>query len=83
MMTALVYVALGVFFATAITLWIYAFYDLARSSTFSDGCKKAWFWVILLAPVGGSIAYLSARKNVEKYSNPDSARLARLLAKEK
>jgi hypothetical protein len=82
MTTAFVYVGLGGFFAAAIALWIYAFRDLARNTTFSEGSKRVWFWVVLLGPVGGSVAYLSAKRNVEKYSQPDAARLGKLLNKE-
>lgn len=82
MTTAFVYVGVGGCFAAAIALWIHAFRDLARNTTFGEGSKRAWFWVVLLGPVVGSVAYLSAKRNVERYSRPDAARLGKLLNKE-
>jgi len=80
--TTIVYAAIGAFFFAALVLWIWAFRELSRDTTFSEGSKKAWFWVVLLGPVGGSVAYLSAKKYVAKYSHADPARLSRLLEKE-
>jgi hypothetical protein len=82
-MNAVVYITLGAFGISAIALWIYCFRDLARSVVFSDGSKMMWFVVVLLAPVGGSIAYLSAKKNVERFSQPDVGRITRLTSNEK
>ena len=78
----MVYVSIGAFYAAAIVLWIYAFRDLGGTSTFGRGSKIVWFWIILMGPIG-AIAYLSAKKSVEKYSHPDAVKLARLLKEEK
>jgi hypothetical protein len=77
-MNAVVYIALGAFGISAIVLWIYCLRDLVHSETFSDGSRTMWFIVILLAPVGGPIAYLSAKKNILKFSKPNAGRIARL-----
>jgi drug/metabolite transporter (DMT)-like permease len=81
--TTIVYAAIAVFFLAALILWIWAFRELAGDTTFNEGSKKAWFWVVLLGPVGGSVAYLSAKKYVTKYSHADPARLGRLLEKDR
>ncbi len=81
-MNALIYATLGVIAATAFALWGYALYDLFRCDIFVDVNRALWLWIILLFPVGGPIAYLSAKKNVQKYSPPDPTRLPRLTAKE-
>jgi hypothetical protein len=77
-MNAVVYITLGAFGISAVALWYYCFLDLARSEDFAGGSKTMWFLVILLAPVGGSIAYLSAKRNIQRYSKPDAGRIARL-----
>jgi len=81
--TAIVYAAIGAFFLATLVLWIWAFRELARDTTFSEGSKKAWFWVVLFGPVGGSVAYLSAKKYVARYAQADPARLGRLLEKDR
>ena len=80
--TVIVHAAVGAFCFAALVLWIWAFRQLARDTTFSEGSKRAWFWVVVLGPIGGSIAYLSAKKWVAKYSEADPARLGRLLEKD-
>jgi hypothetical protein len=82
-MNAVVYLTLGAFGVSAIVLWIYCFRDLAQSAVFSSGSKTMWFVVILLAPVGGPIAYLTAKKNIERFSRRDHGRIARLTSNEK
>lgn len=81
--TAIVYTVIGMSFLAALALWIWVFRELTRDAVFSEGSKKAWFWVILLGQVGGAIAYLTARKLVAKYSLPDATRLECLLKKER
>ncbi|HEY4249326.1 MAG TPA: PLD nuclease N-terminal domain-containing protein [Lacunisphaera sp.] len=61
-MNSVVFIVLGLFGAATVALWIYAFRDLARNTMFSEGSKTLWFVIILLGPVGGSVAYLSAKK---------------------
>ncbi len=82
-MTAVVYAALGAFGVSAVVLWIYCFRDLSQTTLFSPSNKTLWFVVILLGPVIGSIAYLSAKKNVERFSASDPERIARLTSNEK
>jgi hypothetical protein len=78
-MNAVVLVVLGLLATVAVAFWIYAFLSLARTTTFSRPSRRAWFVVILLTPVAGPVAYFSAKKNVEKYAQPDPGRLPRLL----
>lgn len=80
--TTIVYAALSVFFLAAVALWVWAFRTLLTDTTFSKTSKQAWFWVVLLAPVGGSIAYLSAKKYVIRYAQAEPGRIGRLLGKE-
>jgi hypothetical protein len=80
-MTAILYLGLGSLTIAAVALWIYAFRDLSRNTTFSTGSKTVWFWIILLGPVGGSVAYFSAKRSVEKFSQPDATRVSKLLSK--
>jgi hypothetical protein len=69
----------GLFAGLALIFWPFAFWSLYHTTAFGEGSKTAWFWVILLAPVAGSIAYWSAKRNVERYSRPDPTRLGHLL----
>lgn len=69
-MNAVVFASLGLFVATLVALWICAIRDLRRSTFFSDTNKTIWFVVIVLVPVGGPIAYFSARNYIERYSRP-------------
>jgi drug/metabolite transporter (DMT)-like permease len=78
-MNTVIFIGFGLFSAASVILWIYAFRDLSRNTTFNEESKTVWFCIILFGPVGGSIAYLSAKRNVEKYSSPDATRLSRLL----
>jgi uncharacterized membrane protein (DUF4010 family) len=75
-------VGLVLFGIAAVALWIHAFRELARDGTFSRTARTAWFVIVLLGPIAGSIAYLSAKRNIKKYSAPDAARLSRLLKHE-
>lgn len=72
-----------VFGASALTLWIYALVDWNRNKVFGGAARIAWLVVIILGPVGGAIAYLSAKRYVLKYSQPDPNRLGRLLVNER
>lgn len=65
-----------------LALWIFAIRDCIRTSVFSDGAKRVWFVIVLLGPVVGSVAYLSAKKYVQRFSTHDPDRLKRLLARE-
>jgi len=79
-MNAFVLVSLGL--VAGFALWVYVLYDLIRSEVFDDSNQAVWLCIIVLCPVGGSIAYFSAKKNVLRYSRPDTARIARLTEKE-
>lgn len=81
-MTMLILILIGVAALFAVWMWIHCLHDCWTCTAFSEGYRKAWFVVILLGPIGGPIAYLSAKKNVEKYTKPDPARLQRLLSSE-
>jgi len=64
-----------------IALWAFALRDCVRCTVFGEGSKRAWFVVVLLGPVVGSVAYLTAKRCVQKFSAPDPERLQRLLSK--
>lgn len=70
------YIIFGSFGLAIVVLWGWAFRDLARTQTFTPKEKTWWFVIILLGPVCGSVAYLSARRIVERYSRPEAARAA-------
>ncbi|MDP3071952.1 MAG: PLDc N-terminal domain-containing protein [Opitutaceae bacterium] len=69
------------FGASALALWIYPLVDMISNEVFTGGSRIAWLVIIVLAPVGGAIAYLSAKRYVLKYSQPESQRMERLLPK--
>jgi drug/metabolite transporter (DMT)-like permease len=81
--TNLIYIVLGLAAVSGLVLWVYAFRDLSRTTVFTGGSKTAWFVIILIGPIAGSVAYLSAKRSVERYAKADPARFTRLLSKEK
>lgn len=78
-MTAPIFI-LGTLGLAIVALWICALRDCVLTSVFSGRQRNVWFVIILIGPVGGSVAYLTAKQSVEKFSVPDPARLARLLS---
>jgi hypothetical protein len=78
-MTWLVYTVLVLAGICAAVLWIHCLRDCSRTDVFSGGSKIAWRLIIILAPIAGPLAYLTAKKSVLRFSQPDSDRLARLL----
>lgn len=81
-MNAVVYIGLVLFGLCALALWIWCVVDLSRPSPFSDASKVAWFIVIFIVPLGGPIAYFSAKKYVERFSVRDPGRVGRLMGKD-
>ncbi|MES2693820.1 MAG: PLD nuclease N-terminal domain-containing protein [Verrucomicrobiota bacterium] len=64
----------------AVVLWFYAFGDCCSTELFNKPCRLAWLIVIALFPIGGAIAYLTAKRHVTRYSQPpEPGRLERLL----
>ena len=72
---------IGTFGIATLALWTYALRDCARTKVFSGGSKTVWFVIIFFGPVAGSVAYLTVRRSVERFSQRDPDRLARLMAK--
>lgn len=71
-----------VFGVSVLTLWIYALRDWNKSTVFEGWSRIAWLVIIFIGPVGGAVAYLSAKRYVLRFSQPDSARLGRLLSQD-
>lgn len=72
---------MAVFGVSVLTLWIYALVDWSKSTVFEGWSRIAWLVIIFLGSVGGAVAYLSAKCHVLRFSQPDPARLGRLLSK--
>ncbi|MEY2882046.1 MAG: hypothetical protein RLZZ15_4426 [Verrucomicrobiota bacterium] len=70
-----------VFGVSVLSLWIYALLDWNKNTVFAGWSRIAWLVIIILGPVGGAVAYFSAKRHVLKFSEPDPARLGRLLSK--
>ena len=81
-MNAFILASLGLFIVGVFALWGFALYDRFHAEVFADSNQAVWLCLIVLCPVGGSIAYLSAKKNVQRYSQSDPTRIARLTEKE-
>ena len=82
-MNTVVYAGFIAFALATLVLWISAFRDLARSTIFKGRSRTTWFVVIFFGPIAGSIAYFSAKRNVQKYSKPDPSRIERLLKEDR
>jgi hypothetical protein len=72
---------LSVYAVAILSVWVFAIRDCVRTEVFSDGARRVWLVIVVLGPVLGSVAYLTARRCVQRFSLHDPERLARLLSK--